>query len=156
MKKLPGALIVFALIVAVGIYVFESGHPAVPDSTAAGVLNSRSTIVVNGTTLRVELATTTVAREQGLSGRASLAADEGMLFVFPTDGVYRFWMKEMNFPLDIIWISFSGEVVYIEPSLAPSTYPDSYGATTPARYVLEVNAGFAVSHALHIGDRVTL
>jgi len=79
-----------------------------------------------------------------------------MLFVFPEDGVYRFWMKDMRFSIDIIWLSDSGEVLHIEHSLAPSTYPNSYGPTTSARYVLEVPAGFAVFHNLHIGDRVTL
>src|SRR3989338_4766663 len=71
-----------------------------------GVSNSLSTkkIVMNGQSVIVELAQTPEARKQGLSGRQNLCETCGMLFIFPENNRYTFWMKEMNFPLDIIWL----------------------------------------------------
>lgn len=58
---------------------------------------------------------------KGLSGRKSLGQDEAMLFVFQSPGIYKFWMKDMNFPLDIIWLDKDRKVIHIEHNLSPST-----------------------------------
>src|SRR4051812_1798797 len=71
-----------------------------------------SYINIAGQHVVVDLATTPTTREQGLSGRAALPENHGMLFVFDTPGVYPFWMKDMNFPIDMIWISNDMKVVY--------------------------------------------
>jgi uncharacterized membrane protein (UPF0127 family) len=110
--------------------------------------------MIGGEKVSVALAVTDAQRAQGLSGTAPLKADEGMLFVFPEDGLYRFWMKGMKYAIDIIWIDADGRIVYIAPSLSPDTYPNSYGPDVPSRYVLEVSAGFASAHAVRVGDRV--
>ena len=77
-------------------------------------------------------------------GRDSLGADSGMLFVFPEDGVYRFWMKETRIPLDIIWLNSSRKVTFISRDTPPCPVMrvecPVYGPETPARYVLELNA----------------
>ena len=59
------------------------------------------------------VADTPEARQQGLSGRAGLGESEGMLFVFPKDGEYAFWMKDMRFSIDILWLSGNGTIVYM-------------------------------------------
>jgi uncharacterized membrane protein (UPF0127 family) len=112
--------------------------------------------MIGGQRVSVILATTQAQRAQGLSGTQPLKADEGMLFVFPQDGTYRFWMKDMNYSLDIIWIDADGRIVSIAPSLSPDTYPNSYGPDAPSRYVLEVSAGFAAAHSVKAGDAVGL
>ena len=69
------------------------------------------TILMPKGALSVEVADTQASRELGLSGREKMGDDEGILFVFDTPGRYGFWMKDMQFPLDIIWINQNGVVV---------------------------------------------
>ena len=102
--------------------------------------------------LTVYVADTPAAQERGLGGRDSLAQNEGMLFVFPTDDKYAFWMKDMKFSIDIIWLDANGTVVYIAPDVSPSTYPRTFTPTSPARYVLEVNAGFTAQYHVEVGN----
>jgi len=62
----------------------------------------------------------------------------------------------MTFPLDIIWLSDDGTIVYIRPDLSPVTYPQAFGPDFPARYVLEVSAGYARQNDVKVGDKVQL
>ncbi len=112
------------------------------------------TIQLGRQTIRVSVADTESTRKQGLSGRSGLAGDEGMLFVFPKDGNYAFWMKDMRFSIDILWLSSDGVVVYMAQNVSPDTYPQNFAPNTPARYVLELPAGYAGAHTLEIGDMV--
>jgi len=123
---------------------------------APGADSGLRAIQLDGQTIHVSVADTGATRELGLGGHAPLAADEGMLFVFQQDAVNKFWMKDMTFPLDIIWLNADGGIVYIQPGLSPATYPSVYGPDTPTRYVLEVNAGYAAAHGVTVGDTVQL
>ena len=116
------------------------------------LLNKISYVKIGDVNVQVELATTPQARAQGLSGRAGLSEDEGMLFIFDKSGRYSFWMKDMNFAIDIIWISDDMRVVYIKKDARPESYPESFMPETSALYVLEVNAGYAKQHDLKEGD----
>ena len=109
-----------------------------------------------GVSLRIEYATTTEAREFGFGGRESIAPDQAMLFVFPSDDYYGFWMKDTLVPLDIFWLDSQGQVVSIQEEVQPSSYPDVFYPTTPARYVLETAAGFAREHAIATGTPLLL
>jgi uncharacterized membrane protein (UPF0127 family) len=110
---------------------------------------------VNGKTIQVEIADTPDTRSQGLSLRDSLPKDHGMLFVFDEEGNYAFWMKNMEFNLDIIWINSTGTIVHIEKNLKPCLeICPSYGSEKPAQYVLEMNAG--VSDELGIREGTTI
>ena len=111
-------------------------------------------ISVGGTDVHVAIADTEPEREQGLSGVSGLKEDEGMLFIFEKDGIYSFWMKDMLFSIDMLWISSEGRVVFIAPSVAPDTYPHAFTPDTPARYVLEIPAGFAAEHEIAVGSKV--
>lgn len=109
-------------------------------------------------TVKVTLADTADKRSKGLSGVASLAEDQGMLFVFESkDTVPPFWMKDMLIPIDIIWIN-DGKIAKIDKNIAfPATgTPDSslklYRPDKPIDYVLEINAGFSDKNGLKIGD----
>ena len=111
-------------------------------------------VTIGQTVLAVELATTTPAIQKGLSGRTSLGPQSGMLFVFPKPAIYRFWMPDMHFPLDIIWIN-NGKVVDISENVSNEfdlAHPRFYVPSQPAQYVLEVNAGFAASEHIRVGD----
>ena len=113
-------------------------------------------IQVGDTPLAVEVADTESLREQGLSGRDSLPEGQGMLFVFEQDGLWGIWMKDMRFPIDIVWADASGTVITIAPGIAPDTYPNSFYPTAPARYVLELPAGFAAAHDIAIGSKIVI
>jgi len=108
--------------------------------------------------LKVDIALTPEAQQRGLSGREKLKEDEGMLFIFDHMDKYSFWMKDMNFPLDIIWIA--GEdlrdlrVVYIKKDAKPESYPETFSPAKNAKYVLEVNALFSEKNNLKEGDKV--
>ena len=115
---------------------------------------------VDGAEFPVELAVTPEQRSQGLSGRDSLPPDTGMLFVFETEGNYTFWMKDMLFPLDLIWISAECGVVEVtanapppEPGQSTNDLP-RYTPSVPARHVLEINAGEAAAADIDPGDPV--
>jgi hypothetical protein len=125
------------------------GSTTAPGSDIAG----GDTVRLGGSTVRVTIADTPTSREQGLSSRTGLDPDEGMLFVFPVDGEYAFWMKDMLFAIDILWLNASGTIVYMEENVAPDTYPASYKPNVPARYVLELPAGWAKAHNLKTGDQ---
>lgn len=109
--------------------------------------------------INVEIADTNAKRELGLSGHAPLLDDQGMLFIFNNIGKYSFWMKDMLFPIDIIWLIPSNiegivNVVYIEKNAQPNSYPATFGGKVDAQYVLEVNAGFSDKNNLKIGDQI--
>lgn len=118
------------------------------------VINQISYVKIAGKNVKVDLALTSKDQEQGLSGREILKEDEGMLFVFDHLDKYSFWMKDMNFPLDIIWINNDLQVVYIEKNAKPESYPKTFTPTQNTRYVLEVNALFSEKNNLKVGDPV--
>src|SRR3989344_1054490 len=104
----------------------------------------------------IDIADTPPLRERGLSGRRLLLDDQGMYFIFDHPGMYPFWMKEMNFPIDIIWIGEHMSVVDITKSASPSSFPQTFVSSVSALYVLEVQAGFAERYGVKIGDQVVL
>ncbi len=122
----------------------------VPDQTY-------SSVRIGMTEIPVEIATSSAAVQKGLSGRVSLAADRGMLFLFDHPEKYRFWMPDMRFPIDIIWID-DNQVIDADENVSPKfdpLYPVFYTPARPVQYVLEVNAGFMKRNNIHIGDAVT-
>ena len=141
-----------AITIAVLVAWFVMLSPFLSDDSGAGM----RTIHLDGNAISVSVSDTDESRQLGLSGRSALAADEGMLFVFQTDGAYAFWMKDMNFPIDIIWISADDRIVYMVQHASPDTYPHAFVPSAPARYVLEVSAGYVVQHNVHTGDTIQL
>jgi len=120
-------------------------------------LNDIKSVKIAGRAVSVELAITAKQKMQGLSSRLGLKDNAGMLFVFHTVGKYPFWMKDMKFPIDIIWINGeldALEVVYIEKNAKPESFPNIFGGTADSKYVLEVNAGFSEKNSLKVGDKI--
>lgn len=111
-------------------------------------------VKIAGKIIKVELALTPKEREQGLSGRKELKNDEGMLFVFEQPGKYPFWMRDMNFPIDIVWLGEDLRVVYIKKNASPESYPETFIPKKEAKYVLEIIASFSEKNNLQEGDKV--
>ncbi|MBL8157995.1 DUF192 domain-containing protein [bacterium] len=150
MRALPIVLGLLGISI-VGYAFFHKTEVSAPHSIVP-----TETLLLADKPLRVAVADTDALRAQGLSGSAPLADDEGMLFIFDEDGVYPFWMKDMLYSIDIFWLDATGSVVHIEKNLSPDTYPQSFTPHSPARYVLEVRAGFADQHDIQIGTRANL
>jgi uncharacterized membrane protein (UPF0127 family) len=106
------------------------------------------------TTYAVQVADTDPARTLGLSNRTFLVEGTGLLFVFEEDGYYPFWMKDMNFPIDIIWINEQKQIVHIAHSVDPDTYPLTVVSQESARYVLEIPAGDTYRYGFEKGTRI--
>ena len=116
---------------------------------------TQTILQVNGVALNVEQADTREKQTQGLSGRKVLKEDAGMLFVYENVGNPRIWMKDMHFPIDIIWINREKEVVEIHENISPDTYPQVFYSSVPVQYVLEVNAGWSKKVNITIGDTIS-
>lgn len=110
---------------------------------------------INGVPLVVEIADSQEKRIQGLSGRSSLPSDRGLLFIYEKPDYYSIWMKEMNFPLDIIWINKERRIVDLAKDVKPETFPQAFTPQTPALYILETNSGFCEKNKIMIGDAVS-
>ena len=108
-------------------------------------------ITINGVRVAVEVMDTNEKRQQGLSGREQLGESKGMLFVFDQPGIYPFWMKDMKFPLDFVWIN-EGRVVDIREKVEITEMNIKPGQ--PANKVLEVNSGWVEKHQIKVGDEV--
>ena len=113
-------------------------------------------ITVDGVSVHVTVADTEAVRVRGLSGRALLAENEGMLFIFPADGEWGIWMKDMLITLDILWIAADGRVIAIKERVSPETFPTVFTPQERARYVLEVPAGFVKKNTIEIGSSMDI
>lgn len=107
---------------------------------------------VGDTSLILEYAQTERQKRQGLSGRPGLSQGHGMLFVYREPGDYGIWMKDMRFPLDILWFDANKRLVDLHERATPDSYPQVFHSAIPAQYILEVPAGFVHAHDLALGD----
>ena len=89
----------------------------------------------------VEWATKPPQQEKGLSYRPCFPENGALLFSFPTDDRFGIWMKDMQFPIDVVWLDKDKRVVSVEKNMQPSSYPKVYYPATDVRYVIEFNVG---------------
>ena len=135
---------VAAIIVSIGLAQIRPNEPSGPSVELGGKL------------FDADVVDTDDERVQGLSGRENLARNEGMLFVFDEPGKYCFWMKDMNFAIDMLWLDGSGKVVHMAENATPDSYPQQFCPDTEASYVFEVNAGVAGALGLDIGSQAEI
>ena len=149
--------VVIVLLVFAGPFISTSFFGQKESTNSAVIAQKFTDITIRDLTVKAEVVQSEMSQKKGLSGRDSLELNQGMLFVFDKSSIYPFWMKDMKFAIDIIWIDESKKVVHIAEN-AP-TEPgkkDSelfrYVPINNARYVLEINAGLANLHHIQIGD----
>ena len=116
--------------------------------------NIQKSLKIGEQVIEIDIADTATERNLGLSGRKSLGENQGLLFIFETPALYGFWMKDMLFSIDIMWIDEQKKIVHIESDVSPETYPKSFTPSVPAKYVLEVRTGFAKEKGIKVGDGV--
>lgn len=105
------------------------------------------------TTIDIELAENDDERRLGLMFRKTMADNQGMFFIFPYDAMQSFWMKNTILPLDMLFINSDNEIVTIIENTTPYA-EKSYPSTRPAKFVLEVNAGYASAHGIREGYKI--
>lgn len=113
-------------------------------------------VEINNKVFQVELAKTPEEQARGLSNRDILADNSGMLFIFPNYQTRFFWMKDMRFSLDIIWIK-DNQVVGCEKEVAVFQnvgYVSQVSSPELVNYVLEVNSGICKKYEIKAGDKV--
>jgi len=111
----------------------------------------------DGETIIAELAETEEERSRGLMFRNSINDDQGMLFVFEQEGLYSFWMKNMNIAIDILWLDRQKRIVHLEHNVPPckkEPCPTYAPLRVPAKYVLELKAGSIEKRKLKLNDRI--
>ena len=121
------------------------------------IINNNMNVRVGKARWQVEIANNEWSRAKGLSGREFLALDTGLLFIFNWPSRHTFWMRDMKFSLDMIWIR-DGKVIDITKNASPLKLTDFkvYSPVEPANMVLEVNAGQADQYGIKTGDEALL
>lgn len=147
-NKWRGGVVLF---IALGIFAFIAFF------CVTNNVDSSIPLRIGEQTLWLAVADTPEERVRGLSGRTTLAADRGMLFVFSDPGKYSFWMKDMAFPLDILWLS-QGIVVEMVTLPAPLDHEHipTYLPRHEADRIIELPAGRAKELGIATGTRLVL
>ncbi|MEX2054221.1 MAG: DUF192 domain-containing protein [Candidatus Colwellbacteria bacterium] len=149
-------LIVAAALVVVLAWVYKSGALNLGGSSGY----KQATVVIRGEQFRVDVADTMGKRELGLGGREPLVADGGMLFIFPSVANRRFWMKDVSFPIDIIWISGDRIVGFAKEAQPQGDIPlhqlTHYRSPEAVDRVLEVASGTVDRVGMMLGDGVNV
>jgi uncharacterized membrane protein (UPF0127 family) len=121
--------------------------------------NYTTSLLVGSNKIFAQIVSTPESMAQGLSGRGRLNDDQGMLFDFGQPQTPAFWMKDMNFDLDFVWIS-NGKIIGITkdvPAPISGTADDQlklYYPPSAINWVLEVNSGWVDEHKIKTGDEV--
>jgi uncharacterized membrane protein (UPF0127 family) len=162
-ERVRTALSVLVFLVLVAGVLVVSG--IVPLPVPAPEEYERTTVTAiddNGTelgTVRVRVADTFQKRYTGLSDTESLAPDEGMLFAYEEEGSHAFVMREMDFPLDIVFVDANGTVTAVHHAPVPPPGTAEHELTRyrgRGKWVLEVNRNWTTHHGVEVGDRIVV
>jgi len=137
----------FVIIILGGLYLLSFNSKIVDTEH-----DMRTTVSIGGTVFFVDVVDTNTLRNRGLSGREFLGENEGMLFIFDSSKERSFWMKDMNFDLDMIWMDENRKIIDISKNVPVESFPESISPISPAQYVLEVNAGISDREGIETGD----
>ncbi len=146
-------ILILFIVAIVGVFTWNSYQ----NRSGGYLFQNYPTVAIefpNGQTITAYKAISPEEQAQGLSGTTYLNPHDGMLFEFPYENLWNFWMKDMLIPIDIVWISKEMTIVHIEHSLTPETYPNSFGPSANSLYVLEVASGVAQKAKLKVGDKI--
>lgn len=135
-KKIAGSVSGLIVMCGIGLVAFD-----LQKKSSGGKAPYRDAqVIISGETITLDVVQKPVERALGLGGRTDLCAQCGMWFVFDNATEHPFWMKDMQFDIDIIWIH-DGHVVYMEKNVSHNTPEKTYIPALPASHVLELPAG---------------
>jgi uncharacterized membrane protein (UPF0127 family) len=140
------------LFVGISVWVVMSAYSGLNKES-----QSQSAYLVGDTyCLQLDVARSPEKKRRGLSDRRTLAANEGMLFLYEKPGRYGFWMKDMDFPIDIIWLDKDNRVVGLKREARPESFPETFRPDKSAKKVIEVVSGFTKTENINLGDRLKI
>lgn len=157
--SLTKIFIIFIIILAIFFGVVFMQFKGQPFRQIGEQTNSQlvtGEVKINDAIFTVELAQSDEQRQLGLSGRKSLEQNKGMLFIFEQPGNYSFWMKNMQFPLDLVFIK-DNKVVSVAQNAQPTKEnenPPLFFPEGQVNKVLEINAGLTKKYGIKKGDDV--
>jgi len=145
MKNLLLGFVLISIIVVIGLTLFKYPSPKHPY------------IQIKNYVFSLYLATTPKDQEIGLAKFNSINSGQGMLFIFPKSRYYTFWMKNMKFPIDIIFISKDQIVdIFQNVPVATQVLLPTYTTDSKADKVLEINAGLSKKYGFQKNDKVII
>jgi hypothetical protein len=118
-----------------------------------GELTFTDSIGTVKTKLDIEIANSDFDRQLGLMFRRHMDNNNGMLFIFPSEEMQAFWMRNTFIPLDMLFVNAAKKIVTIHRN-TQTLSDQSYPSATPSMYVIEVNAGYCSTHNINDGDRI--
>lgn len=147
-------IIVILLLVPMGLFYLytQNNDVTLNDFLLPGAPVMR----IGDVPIKVEIANSNDERSIGLSNREKFETASGLLFVFPETAYHSIWMKDMHFPIDVIWISEDLKVINIERNIASDSFPRTFRPHAPARYAVETNVHYADTFGLREGQAVVL
>lgn len=138
--------LIAALLLGIGVAAYMLIEPQLRPSVS---------LTIGDGLYKARVAKTQAQRDKGLSGVSYLASNEAMLFEFDHSDKWAIWMKDMQIPLDIVWLDQNQEVVYIVKGATPEDYPKPYIPNDPAQYVIELPVGTVEAKRIKIGSKAT-
>lgn len=150
-ESLLGKILLSALYASIAVVILATAMLAVYTKEPY-----ESKVFLGGDEISVFVADNAILREKGLSGQKNLGSNEGMLFVFEEPSLHGFWMKDMHFPIDIIWFDENYQIVDVWERALPDSYPKIFVPSLKAKFVLEVQAGFFSEHNLKMGNTIKI
>ena len=135
-----------------GIFFYRVDNTFV---TECGRYNKQE-ILINGKKIIMDVADDKCKIELGLSGTKEIKNSQGMLFVFDKIGNYGFWMKGMNYSIDVLWVDDDLSIIGIEKNLNPDTYPNIFGQKYLFKYVVELPSGFSDENNIVVGNKISV
>ncbi|MEN9621568.1 MAG: hypothetical protein RLZZ67_2 [Candidatus Parcubacteria bacterium] len=151
-------ILVGVFVLGLSLVLYKNVHAPVEvvGESLVRDVQKRTEVSLNGTTFSAYVSDTEKLRENGLSGFKGLSDKELMLFKFDNDDTVGFWMKDMLFSIDIVWVDSAMKVISIEKNVSPATFPKVFYPAKPSRYVLELAAGITERIGTKIGDTLTI
>ena len=140
MKKWSATIVITLAAIAAGVFLWWQMD------------YQQNTLSLSGQRYHLSIMDDEAERERGLSGTDNLPEGEAMLFVFPSDNTWGIWMKDMKYPIDIVWLDSDKKVVYTIKDAQPSSYPKIFQPVEKARYVIELPNGTIEKTGIAVGD----
>lgn len=116
--------------------------------------NTENTIKTPNKIYKVLISNTDQKRMTGLSNTKNLNKDTVMLFIFEKPDMYGIWMKDMLYPIDIVYLDNEMNVVSFFDNVKPSSYPEIFYPEEKSRYIIEMNAGQRLESGLYKNTKV--
>lgn len=156
MKLIIGLFILLLVIAVGGKFVLDSYQGK---GVSIPFVSTSSTANINNQTFKLYLTKEEKEKQIGLSGRNNMPQDYGMLFEFTNADYHAFWMRNMKFPIDIIFIR-DNKIITVFHNVPPPKSEDEnlvlYQPDEPSNKVLEINAGLAKKYNIKRGDTITI